>query len=652
MPGAEAVYSDEDEEDLYPQDEEAHQTLVTSINEAWQAADLARSPFHDRWMRYYKAYRSYVVRKKGDWRSKVFVPVSFHIVETITPRLVAQLPRMLALPVSEDDVEPAKVMEESLSYCADRSNLYLPLVLGYKSALKYGTGILKTFYDEQIRYRRERTPVMQTVETSREEPVIDPETGLPMRDPDGNMGIDTIPESFQEPVLDPETGEPMTETNRVPYAAYEGPAAEWIDIFNFWPAPEATTIDDARYVIQSVIRDETYLRKKIADHTYQLPPWMGMERLFGSAERDPASERLAAVGLSGGGRSDSDPTRKAIEIWEFWTDDMLITVANRSVILCVKHNPFDHGQKPYIRIVDHLVEGEFWGIGEIEPIEGQQDLINVLTNQRVDNVKLVMNAMFAVNESALESLDDLKPRPGGVIRIKSENLAVDQAIKRIDFGDVTSSAFEEVQQTKDTIEQASGVSAYQTGTDSPSLNKTATGISIIQEQGATRFGLKVKLAELTGLTRLAQQFGSIIQQFWGPEKVLRLVGERGQYLFKPLGPEALLAGLDYDIEAQSSVQTESMRRDQSMSLLNLLAGLLPPQIDPMTGQPMPGSGVMALIEDVLVSFGHKDTARYLGGPQAEMPGAGPEAPQDPLAALGGMDQLPPGELQPAAGGRA
>jgi hypothetical protein len=643
VPGADVAYADGT--DLYPDDEEEHRKLQNWAQSAFQAASAARQPFEDRFTRFYKLYRSYVTRRKGDWHSKVFIPLSFWVVETITPRLVAGLPKMLCLPVGPEDSEPAKTMEMLLEYAQTESSLEVELVEAYKSALIYGTGILKIFHEEDVRYRGVTETAMQPVMEVRAEPVMDPETGMPLLDPDNNPVMETaeVPvmdpetgEPMQEPVLD-DDGEPLTRRRREPYVVYDGPKASWVSNFDFWVAPGATTISDARYVIHKSLVDWETFEKGMKAGVYRLPEGVEPENLWTS--EDNAQEKLLAeIGLQGQSEA-TDPARRVLELLEFWTNGRILTLANRSIIVRVQENPFDHGEKPFVRIVDHLVPGEFWGIGEIEPLEGLQDLRNAQTNLRIDNLKLVLNKMFAVDVSKLVDQRDLISRPGGAIRT-SGDADPRSVLFPLEFGDVTPNAYRETEETDRVVEKVSAVTAYQTGTDSPSLADTATAVASIQEAGSTRFTHKTRLAEMTGLKPLARQFGSIIQQFWDTERTVRLVGPRGEVDFQTFTPEAIQGGLDYDIEASSSTQTETIRQQQSLSLLNTLAGYLPSGIDPMTGQPIPGAGLIALVEDVLLAFGKKDVDRYLA-PEAEvMPEEAAATPEDMLA---GLEELPPQE---------
>jgi hypothetical protein len=526
------------------------------------------------------------------------------VVETILPRLVSQLPRFLVNPVEGSDSQPAKVMEHLMEWASANADpeLYLELVKAYKSALIYGTGIMQTFHQEKQRTKAQVTtemvPIMETVM----EPVIDPETGQQLLDLNG------------EPVFEDteiQTGEEEeTRVERVEVVSYDGPAAEWVDIENLYPAPEATDTDDARYLIHRTIRDAKHVQKLVDEGKYKLPEGMTVEALT-SIEEEPSQERLSEIERGAG--VDQDPTRKPIELHHFWTDDRIVTMAQQRVIVQVDHNPYDHGEKPFVRIVDHLVPGEFWGIGEIEWLEGLQDLRNALTNQRVDNVRLALDQMFVVDKSKIEDRSQLQRRPGGVIEVKG-GLPVSEVIQAIDVPDVTGSSYEETERIDQVVERVSGVNDYTMGQDSPTMNDTATGIALISEAGNTRFGHKVRMAEMTGFKRLARHFGAIIQQYWPEQRQVRIVGPGGAQDFVPFTWEQVQGALDYDIEAASSTQTETVRQNQAMTLLQQLASLA----DPMTG--MPVFDVRALAEDVLDAFGKKDHDRYFTQPPQMAPG--------------------------------
>jgi hypothetical protein len=333
-----------------------------------------------------------------------------------------------------------------------------------------------------------------------------------------------------------------------------------------------------------------------------------------------------------------------------------------------------HGEIPFIRIVDHIVPHEFWGIGEVEPIEGIQDALNALWNSRLDNVKMSLNQMFAVVLDYLENPSDLVIRPGGIVRMR-EGLPLQNVFSQIDLGQVTDRAYTEAQELEREAEKASGVSPYQTGQDSPAYNRTATGVALISEQGNTRFSFKVQLAEHTGYKHLVRQFASLLQQYIPDELVIRIEADRameqaqkmlmeqGQMAiaqgmpaemvmmqqqqlmqdpqmmlqtmgidpmngFKKVTPEGIIGRFDFNIEAESSAQTVSMRREQLMSMAQI--GMKDAYFKPLP-----------IRKKLIQEFGFKDVDTYLKSEaEVQMEMMAQAAQQAPPSEEGGSEQPP------------
>lgn len=629
MPGPEVGYLGGP--DLFPKDQAEHAEILGWALQAFTAAEAHQRSRHDRMRKYHRVSRSFIERDpQSSWRSAVFVPYTFSVIEAITPRMVAQLPTFVCRPQGPEDVIPAKLMENELRRCAEQTNLFVELIEAVKTSLKYGTGIVKNYYHEDIRKSYVLQPKMEPVPV--EVPAVNEGTGQALTDLGGRP--QTTMQVEMQPVIGPD-GQPVMESVEQYYLAYAGPCSKWVDPFHFWVAPEATDLDDARYTIERMYRDQSHIQQKLKEGVYRLPP--GITEI---SETFPEEEDVREEETGDGGQR-NDSTRKPVELLEFHTDDgRVVTVMNKSAVIRVAENPYWHGEKPYAVFPDYLQEGEFFGIGEVEAIEGLQDLVNALYNQRIDNVRITMDAMFAVNSKAIEDERDLVIRPGGVIRISGDYLP-SEALQPIELGDVTSSAFTEAEQLERLIERISGVGGYQLGQVEEGQNRTATGVSLITEQGQSKFALKVQLMEKVGLRRLARQWGSLIQQFLDEERTLRIQGPNGQWLFPTLTPEAIQGGLDYEIDVGSSTLTEQAAMERSLLLFQTLTPVLPQAIVP-------------LAKDVLEAHGVKDTLPYLMGmPQLDLMGQMMQAQQTggtliPLPAGGEQQQ---GQGQPADEGQ-
>lgn len=587
------------EGDLFPTTEQGYEDLKAWCTRAWAAAQQAKRPYEKKWKRYYRLWMMYVgPRRPGEWRSRVFMPESFQTVETILPRLISALPDFEATARGPEDEDNAEILTRELQYAQDESNLHLAGVDMNRDRLMYGTGIFKICYKEIEGYGREAEPAFETITDMVQRPVIDPETQAPLRNPDGEIVTESIPVSAQVPA--------GFRTKRTKVIHYAGPVAYPVDPFHFFVAPESQNIDEARYIIHRTYVELKEFMEMVAKGVYHWPDDLDPEslqeeKLFTNTHDDPDTVRRNSVDLGPG----VDPTRKMVELLEFQTKDgRVITMLQQRAVVRHQVNPYDHGQKTYAVFYDYKPPHEFWGRGEIEIIEGLQDLINTLVNQRIDNVRLGMDQGYAVNSSQLKDPNQLKRRPGQVVEVLGDGMQPSDVIHPLPTTEVTSSAFAEADQAKQWSERTSGSSAYQQGLDTSSMNDTATGVAMITEQGSNRFAVKSKIDEIDPWRRTARQYGAIIQQYRTDVRSVRLLGPDGAAFWETVDPLSLMGSFDFRIESTSAIQSETIKREQAISLFRELAPLL------ANPNPIPPPAI-ELIKDVLESFGHKNVDKYL-----------------------------------------
>ena len=117
------------------------------------------------WERSYKNWRGELDASIYPWRSKLFIPWSFTVVETIIPRVFARDPKWRAIPRNPEDIpsvqmeqsginsagpvrfsDPtasSKVISDLLSYQWDRMGMRLKMYDYIKDSLMYSKGIAK-----------------------------------------------------------------------------------------------------------------------------------------------------------------------------------------------------------------------------------------------------------------------------------------------------------------------------------------------------------------------------------------------------------------------------------------------------------------------------------------------------------------------------
>ncbi len=502
---------------------QANMDISHSIVTKFTHALTWRTPYKEKWDRFYNLYRSVLNSRAYPWQSNVFVPYAFSTVETVAPRMVASKPQIDILPREPQDTEYAKVMNKLIDFQWDEMEMDKVLPDAVKEMLIYGSVIMKVYWSESQRVIEEMVPVDESF----------PELGQ-VED--------------QREVLD------------------EHPVAELVDLYDFFWDPRGTDIDNCRWVIHRMYRTLDHLKDLQKQGIYKNVDLVETQRM--PRMDDEKDQRRSAVGISiPTDIEQMEGGKQIVELLEYWEDDKVVTIANRAVVIRDESNPHKHGKKPFVKVVDQSVPHEFLGIGELEPIETAQYELNSIRNQRRDNATLALNRMWIIDNSANVDEDELVSDAGGVVH--TNDMA---GIRELIMPDVTASSYKEETEVKADIQQTSGVSDFTRGLGSDSLaNDTATGISLIQEAANARFKLKLRNLE-GGIQRIGKLMVSLNEQFITEQKVVRIVGNDGE-IWDEIKPEDLRGNFDVQVEAGSTLPAnDAVNRKQTLDAYQLFAG--------------------------------------------------------------------------------
>lgn len=524
--------------------------ILDKVIRDFDSAVMTRAPHEEKWVRWYKLYRSYTEKK--DTGANLFIPYTFSAIESVVPRLISTMfasrPFIGVLPVNEESVDKAKMHEKLLDYqLTQRINTIELASMWIKEALMYGTSHIKPVWRYEIRNVKQKVPVTSILGVSMESKYQDTEI-----------------------------------------VAYDDPHVEHIDIWDIYVDPDATNVDDAEYVVHRVFRTKEHIKRMAQNGIYKNIEKIGNSFSPTSSDEIGSEERMSSIGLS-----KSPKQQDKIELLEYWTDERIIVVANRSAIIRNEPNPFWHGKKPFIRIVDHPVPHEYYGIGEIEPIEYLQYELNDTRNQRMDNVNLVLNRMWKVLRGSDIIPEQLISRPGGFIEVDDMG-----DIEEIKFTDVTSSSYKEEEEIKRDIDRTVGVFDYARG-ETTDRRETATTASILSNAANERFKLKVQLMEDMGLRRLGLMLIQLNQQFIDSERVIRVVGDDGVN-FEILSPEDIMG--EFDIMPIGSTVEPIINKETRVNQLISLYGVM---------KDSPHINQSEFLKKILETADIKDTSRII-----------------------------------------
>jgi len=123
---------------------------------------------------------------------------------------------------------------------------------------------------------------------------------------------------------------------------------------------------------------------------------------------------------------------------------------------------------------------------------------STLIRGQLDNMYLANNGRYAISDRV--NLDDmLTSRPGGIVRVEGDPGA---GIMPLSHPPLPASSFGMVEYMDSMKEKRTGITAYNQGLDSNSLNKTATGVSQIMNAAQQRIELVARTFAETGVKEL------------------------------------------------------------------------------------------------------------------------------------------------------
>jgi len=495
-----------------PSGKEIDASYVTRLHQETKAW---REDFYRRWKDFYKQYRSYREASKYPFRSSLFIPYTFALVEHIVPSTLASLfstePLVSVTPRKGAVAELAGLLEQVLNYFFEdnRLKLYFRLEDFFKEAAIYGTSFMRVL------------PVFGK-------------------------------ENFYNPITQE-----------------YGPALDWIrvepvDLFRVFPDWRATDVDDMRYIIIEHEKTEDELRELAAIGLIKKDV---IDELSTTGQVDQGKqERLQEVGRAVSPPSEST---KFYKILEYWDKQCVVWVCNNKVIREAE-NVF--GFLPFLMCQFTRVPHELYGIGIPEMVADLQEELNTIRNQRIDNLNLIINRMFIVNKLADVDLDSLVSQAGAILLTNDVD-----AIKPLDTRDIVRSSYIEEDIIKADLEETTGITRYTRGLP-PTRREAATTVLRLQQASQMRFDALLKGFEYGVVRELSSMFLTYIRKYLPPERFASVVGvqeffERGGVLFYMMSIEEILRNYHFRVVGSAMTGIKELRTQQLLTAFQIFAKL-------------------------------------------------------------------------------
>ena len=518
----------------------------------------------------------------------VVVNLAFSTVNVIAPSVSVNHPKVVVSPNQPEDQDRAAFVEAVVNHMWRHHDYQTPFKRAVKDFLIFGHGWVKVGWQfleqERTLAEAERSEMMTEAQGE-----VD---AFAMMNP---LLAAELPTETDIAASLPETALTIVE---------DQPFVERVSPYDIFVDPEATSLDDARWIAQRIIRP---LDEAQRDKRY----------------KPSARKRLDADASTSAGYDDRNDVERylfdeeRVIVYEFYD------IAENTMSVCSQSGdeflvdpvpmPYAYGQ-PFVMLRNYDVPDQFYPIGDLEAIQSLQEELDKTRTQLVNARKRYARKYLYHERSfgpegreALESDED-----GRLVPVVDENKPLSEVVMPMPQIPLSADVYNVSAIIEQDINMVSGVSEYARG-QMPEIRRTATEASIIADAGNARAADKLAIVELA-LSHIARRVVQVMQQYMTGEQMARVATTGGGNLFITYTRDDITGEYDFAIEAGSTQpMNDTIRKNQAVNLLNAMAPLVGTVINPAE-----------LAKHVLQQgFDIKDPEKFIIQQQPQLP-AGPE----------------------------
>ena len=280
------------------------------------------------------------------------------------------------------------------------------------------------------------------------------------------------------------------------YNPYERtvPRIEPVSVWDFYPDPSATSVDDCEYVIERHRMNRQQLRSLI------MRPHFDAEAIQNCLSHGPNYQDKYYEDTIREDETEAYYQENRFEVLEYWgvldakfaqevgleeakgmSDfdqiQVNIWVCGNEVLRCVV-NPFTPARIPYAAFPFEINPYQIWGVGVAENMEDAQMLMNGHVRMAIDNLALAGNLVFDVDEASLVPGQNMDIFPGKIFRRQSG--VTGTAINGLKFPNTAPENIQMYQISRQLADEETGIPSIMHGqTGVTGTGRTAAGLSML-----------------------------------------------------------------------------------------------------------------------------------------------------------------------------
>ena len=414
------------------------------------------------------------------------------------------------------------------------------------------------------------------------------------------------------------------------------PECEHVSVWNFYPDPEASSMQDAEYVVQRHKMSRTQIRQ-----LKSRPYFMNESIQQAIAKGADYTQKHWEMAMSDDSTQPDSERWEVLEFWGFVDVEHLeengvkipkeyknldelncnIWVCNGEVIRFVL-NPFKPSNIPYYAVPFEHNPYSFFGIGIAENMDDTQTLMNGFMRMSIDNAALSGNLIIEVDESNLVPGQDLSIYPGKVFR--RQGGAPGQAIFGTKFPNVAQENLQLFDKARTLADESTGFPSFAHGqTGVSGVGRTASGISMLMSAANGSIRTVVKNVDDYLLRPLGKAFFAFNMQFDYDEEI------KGDLEVKAAGTESLMAN---EVRSQRLMQFLQVAQNPTLAPFAKMDYIIREIAKSMDLDPSKVTNSMqdaAIQAEILKGFNQPAPAPQApeGASPPEMGGQAPQSPQ-------------------------
>ena len=459
--------------------------------------------------------------------------------------------------VTVEDDKAAELMQKLINYQLQRKNKFFSVLYQwFKDALITNLGIVKCYWD------REEKVVKQTQQIALSEDAL---MQFQAQYGDKMKVIEAVP--------DIATGV-INVTFEAPKIIKNQPIIENIIASEFRFSSDANNLDNADFVSHRKIVSIDYLRKKAKEGLYD------KQAVKDVAERVKEPDYTALDYDNNPNLDDrkqqTDKGRTKTELYECYVkmalkddedaelENYIVTMC-QDVILRIEENHY--GRHPFFVISPSIDPHKVYPTHGFTDLVGPlQHLKTAMIKQLAHNVAISNNPQMGIDVSQLVDINDvLESRQ--LVRLNGPVREAMQTIDRPQLQPWTFSMLDYIDQQR---ASRTGITPYNQGIDSNSMNKTATGVNLIQQAANQRIELIGRMFNEMGLIPLFRFLIELNQKFIDQETVIRLTNEQ-----LTIRPDDLNGDFDLVTNGGMGASSKETEMAQAQNLGALIEKLIP-----------------------------------------------------------------------------